>query len=234
MYNSGADVVIEPYNNLKKSVDLELIKSVEEDSIFNYSEPATYIEPPYEQYLKIDGYESITKVLVDKMASLSSSRDKIRNIKVMGITPSEFGKTAWFRSDLLKPYHLNDYLNILTKAPKAVLLSSSIRDEYKIREGDTVSITLKNSGTLDFTVYGLLHFLLQFKPICSMKKIYFAVLTTAIVIKSCCFPYNYGLKETGCMTRIKRLYINLKVAGLIMPHRKYKEKNDPRFWNNEF
>lgn len=236
MYNSGADVVIEPYNNLKKSVDLELIKSVEEDSIFNYSEPATYIEPPYEQYLKIDGYESITKVLVDKMASLSSSRDKIRNIKVMGITPSEFGKTAWFRSDLLKPYHLNDYLNILTKAPKAVLLSSSIRDEYKIREGDTVSITLKNSGTLDFTVYGFIDYF----PSCNlytddatMKKNYFAVINHSYVIKKLpAVPYEIWLKKKPGVTdgeiNDEIISLNLKVDRVDYASQEIiKKKNDP-------
>ena len=200
MYNKGADVVIEPYNNLNQSFDYELISSIEGPSFSYDREPQMYHEPPYDQYLKIKGYESMTRVLVDKMASLSSSRDKIRNIKVMGVTPHEFGKTAWFRDDLLDPYHLNDYLNILTKAPKAVLLSSNIKDESRIREGDTVTIQLKHAGTLDFTVYGFIDYF----PTCNTytddknaSKTYFAVINHTYVMKKLPpAPYEVWLKKS--------------------------------------
>lgn len=235
MYNKGADVVIEPYNNLKNSPDLQLIKSID-DTIFEYEEPKRYIEPPYEQYLKIEGYESITRVLVDKLASLSSGRDKIRNIKVMGITPDEFGKTAWFRNDLLKPYHLNNYLNILTKAPKAVLLSSSIRDEYKIREGDTVTIEIKDAGALDFTVYGFI----EYFPACNIytddtaeKKTHFAVINHSYVMKKLpAVPYEIWLKKKPGVTdgeiNDQIVSLNLRVDRVDYASQEIiKKKNDP-------
>jgi putative ABC transport system permease protein len=202
MYNNGADVVIEPYNNLNKSVDF--IPAIPVDDIESDIGPKVYIEPPYDQYLKINGYESITRVLVDKLATLTSGRERIRNIKVMGITPHEFGKTAWFRNDLLKPYHLNNYLNILTKAPKAVLLSSSIRDEFRIREGDTVSITLRNGGTLDFTVYGFIDYFPDcniYSDEATMNKNHFAVINHSYVMKKLPpVPYEIWLKKKPGVT----------------------------------
>jgi putative ABC transport system permease protein len=234
MYNNGADVVIEPYNNLNKSVDF--IPAIPVDDIESDIGPKVYIEPPYDQYLKINGYESITRVLVDKLATLTSGRERIRNIKVMGITPHEFGKTAWFRNDLLKPYHLNNYLNILTKAPKAVLLSSSIRDEFRIREGDTVSITLRNGGTLDFTVYGFIDYFPDcniYSDEATMNKNHFAVINHSYVMKKLPpVPYEIWLKKKPGVTdgeiNDQITSLNLRVDRVDYASQEIiKKKNDP-------
>lgn len=235
MYNKGADVIIEPYNNLNKSTGDDMLMSAE-DSVLSLREPLMYIEPPFDQYQMIKGYESITRVLVDNRASLSSGRDRIPNIRLLGITPHEFGKTAWFRDDLLEPNHINDYLNILTKAPKAVFLSSSIEEDFRIRKGDTVTINLKNAGNLEFTVYGFIDYF----PTCNiftdeknMLKTYFAVINHSYVTqKYPPVPYEIWLKKSPDVTdgeiNDEIISLGLRVDSIDYASQEtIKKKNDP-------
>jgi putative ABC transport system permease protein len=41
---------------------------------------------------------------------------------------------------LLQPYHINQYLNLLTLDPSAVLISRSLFDHYNLELGDTLNI----------------------------------------------------------------------------------------------
>jgi putative ABC transport system permease protein len=211
MYQNAADVVIEPYNNLKHQQQSAPMAGMPEGAMLSASStPAQYREPPYEQYRKIEGYESITRVLVDNKASLTAGRASVRNIRLLGITPHEFGKTAWFRNDLL-PYHINEYLNMLTGAPTACFLSSSFREEFDIQEGDNVSIRLDQGHILQCTVYGFLDYFPSCNPFKEVKKTdtdevtvnmtFFAVINHTYVMKKLpAVPYEIWLKKKPGVT----------------------------------
>ncbi|MBP7175682.1 MAG: ABC transporter permease [Thermoclostridium sp.] len=154
LYQNGVDIVIEPYNNLKHVTTMILPNGEE----LNTGAPdKQYQEPPYELYKKIEGVEAITRVVVDDHSKVYLSRDAVSDVRLLGITPHEFGEAIWFRNDLL-PHHLNEYLNLLTSAPTACFLSNYFAEEMDVREGDTVNIRLEEGDTLPFTVYGFVEY----------------------------------------------------------------------------
>ena len=69
------------------------------------------------------------------MISLSRS-----NVTVMGIDPTSFSEVTWTRDDLFYPYHINHYLALLVDAPRAALVSTSLRDQLELQAGDTIKI----------------------------------------------------------------------------------------------
>lgn len=209
MYHSGADVVIEPYNNLKH-IQQSTPQGAPQDLYSTSSTTIQYREPPYEQYKKINGYKSMTRVLVDDRATLTGGRRNVRTIRLLGITPHEFGKAAWFRSDLL-PHHINEYLNLLTNAPTACLLSSSFEEEYAIEKGDNVSIRLGSGESLEFTVYGFIDYFPTCNPFTQLKaadnhevkldKAFFAIINHTYVMKKLpAMPYEIWLKKMPGVT----------------------------------
>ena len=120
-------------------------------------------EPPFDEFLKLDGVRHATKVFKRSVASISSTA-RNTSASIMGIVPHEFGEVAWFRDDLL-PIHINNYLNVMTADPSAVLLSSSMRDNYGFQTGDHIRIGWRDqSGRLDCTVYGFVDFWPSINP----------------------------------------------------------------------
>lgn len=236
MYKNGADVVIEPYNNLKHTQET---MEPDMDNVLSIlsSTPKEYHEPPYDLYCKIDGYENITRVVIDNKAQLTGGRETVSNIRLMGITPNEFGKTVWFRNDLLS-HHINEYLNLLAKAPTAVLLSSSFRDDYRLRVGDKVFIRLGQGDSLEFTVYGFIDYFPSCNPYTgyeeeSMKKSYFAVINHSYIMKKLQpVPYEVwikkqpGVSDGEIIEQLKEL--NLDVERVDFTSQELIEKkNDP-------
>lgn len=156
MYNNGADVVIEPYNNLK-----HLSRSSFNQTGSGLTASEKYKEPNYQEYSSIEGVESMTKVFVENDATLTNGVERTANVKLMGIIPHEFGRTVWFRRDLL-PYHINEYLNLLAGAQRAALLSSSLKDKYK--KGDNISIDWGKGNLIECTVYGFIDYFPSYNP----------------------------------------------------------------------
>lgn len=195
MYNTGADVVIEPYNNLKHIDNMSMMGMPQ---IGTQDEPEEYIEPRYEEYKKIKGIESITKVLVNDKAVLTRGKERVTGMQIMGIIPHEFAKTAWFRQDLLQ-HHINEYVNLLTMAPRAVLLSSSIGEEYDIKKGDNVYIRWGDGNTLEFTVYAFIDYFPSCNPYSEKekgKKNHFAIFNYSyITSKLPVQPYEIWVKK---------------------------------------
>jgi len=210
MYENAADVIIEPYNNLKHQQQAASASGAPEGVTSSaFGSRAEYREPPYEQYRKIEGYESITRVLVDNKASLTSGRISVRNIRLLGITPHEFGKTVWFRNDLL-PHHINEYLNMMTDAPTACFLSSSFREKFNIEAGDIVTIRLSQDLGLQCVVYGFLDYFPSCNPYAEIKtdidevvvnNTFFAVINHTYVMKKLpAVPYEIWMKKKPGVT----------------------------------
>jgi hypothetical protein len=76
---------------------------------------------------------------------------------------NEFAKVSWFRNDLL-PYHINDYINLMVDAPKAYLVSSNLREKYKLKEGDTIHISWGDQNYLEGVVYAFVDYWPTYNP----------------------------------------------------------------------
>lgn len=124
-----------------------------------------YLEPPFLSYEQLPGVEAAAKVFKRTAASVEISGGAVENIELMAINPYDFGKTAWFRTDLLAPNHLNQYLNLLSMDPRAVLVSKSMRDKYKLKTGDVVKVGWPGVNSVSFIVYGAVDYFPSWNPL---------------------------------------------------------------------
>jgi putative ABC transport system permease protein len=158
-YAIGADVVVEPLWE-----DLNALDSGMGDpfgapsSSFSSSQASPmYVEPPFEEYLKLDGVETATKVLREERASVRMPGGKSTSAELMAVLPLEFSQVAWFRRDLL-PYHWFNYLNLLAASPRSMLVSTSLRDEFDLKQGDSILITWSGQSSLEGIIYEFIDF----------------------------------------------------------------------------
>lgn len=136
-YSVGADLTIKQV--WKKTEDRSYWTREADDKLYIYT------EPNYAQLSKVKGIQSYTKVLnvpVIGQVDQGNGSSLIR-CSVMGIIPSEFGRIAWFDSNLLK-YHWYYYLNAMTKNPNCVLISTALSKNADLNKGDTIYYRLEN------------------------------------------------------------------------------------------
>ena len=81
-----------------------------------------------------------------------------------GIDTYDFGKVAWMRDGLLR-YPMNSYLNLIASDPKAVLISRSIADKYKVKPGDRISANWSGLDYAGFIVYGIIDYWPGWNPL---------------------------------------------------------------------
>ncbi len=114
-----------------------------------------YVEPAIERFSELPQVESVARVLKSSDGKISGSSikytaknsisgghhvmDTVASLNVMSIVPGEFSN-ACHSIDRLLPAHINSYLNGLNESPSGVILSSSFRDDYGVKLGDTLSI----------------------------------------------------------------------------------------------
>lgn len=99
-------------------------------------------EPPFYIHHELPGVKEAARVLRLDVGARSGGRF-LSNADLMGIVPVEFARTTWFRSDLA-PFHLYDYLNILTRHREGVLVSQKFLEEAQIQIGDRLTLTFRN------------------------------------------------------------------------------------------
>jgi putative ABC transport system permease protein len=128
-----------------------------------YIHTREYRDIPFQPFQELKGVESATKVYRQEKATLTYGGDEtLERVQVMGITPSEFSKVAWMRSDLL-PYHINQYLNLMAQDPRAVLVSSELKG--KVKEGETIRIGWEGQpDTMECVVYGFIDYWPSYNP----------------------------------------------------------------------
>lgn len=100
--------------------------------------PFEYIEPDASKYLALTEAESVTKVLYDEKASFAIDKKKKQSAILMGIHTKEFGETIYFEDGLL-PYHINDYLNMLSMDTSYVLVSANFKTKYGYQLQDSIT-----------------------------------------------------------------------------------------------
>ena len=156
-YAAGADLVIQ--QNWGKTMD-ESYKDIDGEQYDERGKLYIYSEPPYAEISKVNGIESYTKVLNAYEGWIKDDNTLVKT-PIMGIIPNEFGKIAWFDSNLLK-FHWYNYLNALTKNPKYVLISSGLSKNSGFHKGDTIVYRLENG----LNVSGIVLDVIEYWPGC--------------------------------------------------------------------
>lgn len=168
-YKYGADMVLQPkwdsYNLPASPIPEAASGASAADAVngaadMTAAKPVVYIEPPYVPYSKLNGVESAAKVFKKEDVNTSVNGKFSKNTCILGIDPYEFGKTAWFRSDLM-PFHINEYLNLMTKDPRAFIVSSSFIKKYNAKVGDIISV---NWGSDNIKLEGYIFAFVDYWP----------------------------------------------------------------------
>lgn len=124
-----------------------------------------YIEPPFESFRQLPQVSCAAKVYRRENVNADSGNYYTDGVQLIAVDPYDFGQVAWFRGDLLKPYHINDYLNLLADDPGAVLISKSFSDAGKVKVGDYISIGWPGVNSADFIVYGIINYWPSWNPV---------------------------------------------------------------------
>ena len=163
-YAAGADLTMQPYFPSDQPPEGAGGMPGEPAAVSVSSPVVQYREPPYHPYTDLPGIERTTRVLRQARAQVSLPGNRRTMASLMAVTPEEFGRVAWFRSDLL-PVHWNHYLNRLAADPKAMLLSTSIGEEFEIKLGDTILVTWSSQDVVDGVVVGFIDHWPTFLPV---------------------------------------------------------------------
>lgn len=127
-----------------------------------------YLEPSFEPYTKLPDVEQAAKVFRKSVGfSAASSADgasSTGSATLIGIDTDDFGRASWFKDSLLAhPFY--QYLNLIAGDSKAVLISSSLAKQKKLKPGDTIWIGWDNVPQQPFTVYGTVDYFPTFNPL---------------------------------------------------------------------
>lgn len=157
-----------------------------------------YFEPPFDHYTNLNGVEAVTKVLRVDNANVYINNDFLQDISVLGIIPHEFGKTAWFRDDLL-PYYWTQYLNLMTDSPQAVLVSKAFKEKFGLKEGDWLAVSWDKQPLINVVIYAFIDYwptLNPYKKINGTPNPYFIVANlNYIQLIHSVEPYQVWLKK---------------------------------------
>lgn len=133
------------------------------NAISSQAKAILYREPPFEQFQSLKGVEYATKVLYKNNAVSNINKKTETGINFMAIEPSSFGKTAWLRDGIL-PYHFYDYLNLMTKDSRAMLVSRSFETKYKMKVGDKIEVRWGNGNKIEGIIYAFVDYWPTYNP----------------------------------------------------------------------
>jgi len=223
-YAAGADLIIQ--QNWGKTID-ENYKDLDGEQYDERGKLYIYSEPPYAEISKVNGVESYTKVLNTYEGWIKNDNTLVKS-SVMGIIPNEFGKIAWFDSNLLK-FHWYHYLNALTKNPKYILISSGLSKSAGFHKGDTIVYRLENG----LSVSGIVLDVIDYWPGCVdlQNKNQIIGNFNYIFSKASKYPYELWIKKATGISN-KSLYdsMNSKQLNIVgykdMSTELYNSKKD--------
>lgn len=123
----------------------------------------TYYEPDFGKFSQIPNVTATTKVIYDSNVFLSTTGTKRPTITVMGIHTKEFGAMTSLPEGLL-PYDYYQYLNVLAQDPNGILVSTSLKNTYDYRLGDTITFTNSDDISVAGTIYGFFDYFPSYVP----------------------------------------------------------------------
>ena len=182
------------------------------------SEPIIYKEPPFEPFTRLEHVEAATKVFQRKNISVQVPDGTARSVSIQAVIPHEFGRVAWFRPDLL-PAHWYAYLNVLSQDPRAVLLSSSFREEHDIEPGQSVWFSWEKQTYVEGIVYAFVDYWPAFNPIPTSRQAAAPKLLVAnldyVHAKMALEPYSVWLKKRPGATS-EEIYEEIEGEGILL------------------
>ncbi len=164
-YKYGADMVLQPKWESSMVPAMPMIPGASQQSSADTAvpKPVIYIEPPYLPFTRLKGVESAAKVFKKEDIDTVVNGKFTKDASILGIEPYDFGRTAWFRSDLL-PRHWYAYLNLLTKDPRAFIVSGSFKEKYGANAGDQVSVRWGDNTGLEGYIFAFIDFWPTYNP----------------------------------------------------------------------
>ena len=243
-YSTGADITLTPDWQVDSGTTAAASTSGPPSSSTGSSSSSesttTYIEPNFDSYAGLKGIKNATRVYISNSASVvtgsssssgsnslfsagSGSGNSNQNnnsnstsVRFMAIDPGGFGRTAIFRTDLL-PTHWFNYLNLMAKAPQALLLSRSFQTKYNVKLGDEVDIDLGSIGTLRGVAYAFV----DYWPTCNPNEVEGSTTPSDFIIGNLSYmqeefpiqPYQIWLKKSPGATS-KTIYSDIEKKGL--------------------
>lgn len=159
-YKNGAEIVIEPvWDVIDSSKSSYQEPSAASSSKGETSEPRVvkYIEPPFAPFENLTGVQYAAKVFNKEKVWIKNANNSSQNVDLMAIEPYEFGQVAWYRGGLL-PYHINEYLNILTSEESSCILSKELSEILGAKVGDNITVSYEGNKEVMFNVYGIVDY----------------------------------------------------------------------------
>ncbi|MDA3847387.1 MAG: hypothetical protein PF505_12735, partial [Vallitaleaceae bacterium] len=162
LYHNGADIVIDPFKEDEATgggiyVDL-FAASNPSDGLNHVVESSVN----YEAYKTLDGVKSMSRVISNNEAIVKKGSSSVLDMQLMAFTPHEFIDTTWYRNDLL-PAHINSYMNMMTQAPIAAVLSTDMRDVHNMEVGDEI-LVIWEGATINAIVYAFIEYFPTYNP----------------------------------------------------------------------
>lgn len=115
------------------------------------SETGVAREPAFLTHQRIPGIEAAARVLT-MTVQYEPAAEALLSAPLVAVQPHEFSQVAWFRADLA-PAALDQYLLLLARDPRAVLVTPQFAQTFDKRVGDPIDLVpdwaLFPSGNLD-------------------------------------------------------------------------------------
>lgn len=168
-YSAGSDIVVtSQWPNDKPPPPAPGSPATEQAPAAMGSSVVHYLEPSFDPYTKLPGVEQAAKVFRKSVgfsaASDGEASSSSGKATLIGVDTDDFGRAAWFKNSLLAhPFY--EYLNLIAGDSKAVLVSTSLAKQMKVKPGDTIWIGWDNVQQRPFTVYGTVDYFPTFNPL---------------------------------------------------------------------
>ena len=130
----------------------------------NRSKIIKYFEPDLQKYSKLAGVEHATRVLQLDDMRIRSAAGPGNHIGLMGIDPYEFALTAWTRNDM-NHYSINEYMNVMSTMPNAVILSANLKDPLELAVGDSIIYTVNKSDIAEGIIIAFVDYWPGYQPL---------------------------------------------------------------------
>jgi len=128
------------------------------------SKVVKYFEPDFDKFKRLTGVQQATRVLRLDGIRLHSIGDSRGTVSLMGIDPFDFAQTAWTRRDMNR-YSINEYMNVMTTMPNAVILSANMREALSLKVGDSIVYSTSKSDTAEGIIIAFVDYWPGYQPL---------------------------------------------------------------------
>ena len=129
-----------------------------------------FFEPDFERFTHFDEVDAITRVQRQYVRMMPAVNiPAIERALLMGIDTDSFGRTAWFRDDLLGA-DIFYFLNALAIRADGILLSNNFREVHDVRLGDNVHFVDEFGNSARGVVVGFVDHFPGFSPVRTAER----------------------------------------------------------------